>query len=187
MLRAAVDSETTGLAKGRDEIIEIAVIPFDEQYNPIGRFCTLIKPLRGVNPAALAVNKITESMLAGAPTPLQVRSAFMDWKYNILGDEKIELLGHNVTGFDRPFLDYFFTPDVTQELFSHRADDTMVLSRALKQAGLLPGLKSCGLIELVKYFNIVVVNEHRAYDDALASLMIWKHLLSILSNIHPMM
>jgi DNA polymerase-3 subunit alpha (Gram-positive type) len=183
MLRAAVDTETTGLAKGKDEIIEIAFIPFDEKYSPIGKFTTLIKPLRGINPAAAAVNHITDSMLRSAPTALQVRSMFIDWKYNILGDEPIELLGHNVTGFDRPFLDYFFTPEKSNELFSHRADDTMVLSRAMRSAGLLPGLPACGLTNLVQYFSISVVNEHRAYDDALASLMIWKKLLEILSKV----
>lgn len=179
MLRAAIDIETTGFVKGRDEIIELAVLPFDENYKVIGKFVTFIKPLRGINPAAMRVNRITETMVANAPTPLQVRSAFLDWKENILGDGQIELLGHNVCGFDRPFLDYFFTVEKANELFSHRADDTMVLARALKQAGLL-SIEHCGLQDLVSYFNIVTGNNHRAYDDALAALSIWQKLVSLL-------
>lgn len=181
-LRAVIDLETTGLNKGQDEIIEIAILPFNEEYKVIGKFVSFIKPLRGIKPNALAVNNITWDMVKDAPTPLQVRSAFLDWKENILGEGKIELLGHNVCGFDRPFLDYFFTQEVSNNLFSHRADDTMVLSRAMSKAGLLPGLKGAALIDTLKYFNIARSHEHRAEDDAIATLQLWVHLINILKK-----
>jgi DNA polymerase III epsilon subunit family exonuclease len=180
-IRAAIDIETTGFAKGSDEIIELAILPFNEQYTIIGKFHTFIKPLRGLGFAAQKVNGITEEMLIGAPTPLQVRSAFLDWKENILGEGKIELLGHNVCGFDRPFLDYFFSLDKANEIFSHRADDTMVLARGMKGAGLLK-VEHTGLSDLCNYFHIVREKDHRAYDDAAAALKVWLALLKILQK-----
>jgi DNA polymerase III epsilon subunit-like protein len=180
-LRAAVDIETTGLSKGQDEIIELAFLPFNEDFTIISKFVTYVKPLRGIKAAAFAVNGISFEMVENAPTPLQVRGAFLDWKENILGEGKIELLGQNVCGFDRPFLDYFFG-DISNDIFSHRADDTMVLSRAMKKAGLLPNLKSTGADALCEYFNIIRGKAHRAEDDARAALQIWQKLIGILTK-----
>lgn len=182
-IRCAVDLETTGLAKGRDEIIEAAFILFDDTtYDPISKFVSFIRPLRGINAEAMAINGISEAMLINAPTPLQVRSAFLDWKENIIGEGKIELLGWNVCGFDRPFLDFFFTQEVSNELFSHRADDGMVLFRALRNAGVIKSEKA-SLDAACTYFNIPRNKAHRAYDDALASLILWKKMISILSKL----
>ena len=61
-----VDTETTGLSSTRDNIIELAVIKF-EDWIPVAKFHTLINPKKHIPDDASAVNGITDEMVAEAP------------------------------------------------------------------------------------------------------------------------
>lgn len=179
-VRVAVDIETTGLIKGVSEIIEVAFIPFDTNYKPITKFVSYIKPLRGIQPEAYKINNISEADLIGAPSPLQVRNIFMEWKESIFNDTKFELLGHGIGTFDIPFLELFFGFNLYHSNFSHRYSDTLVLTRAIRDAGLIPNTTKTSLTSILEYFEIERVRAHSAYSDALACISLWVKLISLI-------
>ena len=64
----AADVETTGLEAGNgDRICEIALLRF-LRGTVIDSLVSLVNPLRPISPGASAVNGITDSMVAGAPS-----------------------------------------------------------------------------------------------------------------------
>ena len=94
----AFDTETTGLAPSRDRIVELCAVRFMDG-KPVERFGTLVNPERPIPPEATAVNNITDSMVAGAPTISQVLPAFEEFIGNDI------LIAHNLE-FDLKFLYY---------------------------------------------------------------------------------
>lgn len=94
-----LDTETTGTDTRRDEIIELAMIPFD--YDPEGRLCAVHPPFVALNqpskPIPAEVTKITgitDAMVEGqAIDPTQV-DAFIA--------SAVIVIAHNAA-FDRPF------------------------------------------------------------------------------------
>jgi DNA polymerase-3 subunit epsilon len=94
-----LDTETTGTDSRRDEIIELAMIPFD--YDPEGRLCAVGQPFVALNqpthpiPAEITrITGITDDMVAGhAIDPAQV-AAFIA--------EAVIIIAHHAA-FDRPF------------------------------------------------------------------------------------
>ncbi|GGL35914.1 DNA polymerase III subunit epsilon [Caulobacter rhizosphaerae] len=94
-----LDTETTGVDGRRDEVIELAMIPFD--YDPQGRLCAVGQPFVALNqpktpiPAEITrITGITDAMVAGhAIDPAQV-AAFIA--------SAVIIIAHNAA-FDRPF------------------------------------------------------------------------------------
>lgn len=72
----AFDTETTGLDPKRDRIVEIGAVKFDER-GIIARFSTLIYPGIPMPEEAGKVNGITDAMLAGKPTAVEVLPDFL--------------------------------------------------------------------------------------------------------------
>src|SRR3972149_5583725 len=65
---AVVDVETTGLEPGLgDRVCEIAVLRAAPQQEP-RLFCSLVNPHRPISPGARAVNGLTNTDVAGAPS-----------------------------------------------------------------------------------------------------------------------
>jgi len=98
-----VDTETTGLDQERDEIIELAMVPFC--YDPDGRITSigeawegLREPSAPIPPAAGAVHGITDAMVAGQTIDPDAVARFIA-PYNLV-------VAHNAT-FDRGFLERF--------------------------------------------------------------------------------
>jgi DNA polymerase-3 subunit epsilon len=98
-----LDVETTGLDCAVDEIIELAMVPFD--YTDDGRifavhepFDALRDPGRPIPAAVTALTGITDAMVAGASIdPAEVASFLRP---------AVLLVAHNA-GFDRPFCETF--------------------------------------------------------------------------------
>lgn len=72
----AFDTETTGLDPKRDRIVEIGAVKFDER-GIIARFSTLIYPGIPMPEEAGRVNGITDTMLEGKPTAMEVLPDFL--------------------------------------------------------------------------------------------------------------
>ena len=62
-----IDVETTGLTASKDEIIEVAAIKF-EDWVPICKFTTLVKPKKEIPNEITEISGITDSMVADAPS-----------------------------------------------------------------------------------------------------------------------
>jgi DNA polymerase III epsilon subunit-like protein len=185
IIHAAIDLETTGLNKRNDEIIEIAVIPYKIEKNisiPITKFKSYIRPLKGLHPEAEKINKITLDKIINAPTPMQVKGSFLEWKENLFSDSQFELLGHNIGTFDCVFLENFFGTELYQKHFSYRISDTYTLSNALKRAGLIPENIDSGLKSLLKYFEISDNVPHKAYEDALLALQLYDTMIKLIKK-----
>lgn len=181
LLRAVVDTETTGLKPGFNEVIELGVVFFDDNFTPNGlKFVTQIKPVWPCNfhPKAREANGIDLDKINDNLTPNIVRANFLEWKNNLFGDAKIISLGHNYT-FDKGFLEAFFTKDLYDEIFHYNFEDSMILARALKQKGKLK-TENCKLETLAKYFGIPNERAHSAYNDAIVTLQVYKNLIDLI-------
>ncbi|MDO5558143.1 MAG: 3'-5' exonuclease [Oscillospiraceae bacterium] len=153
----AFDVETTGLNSYSDRIIEIGAVLF-ENGQPVKKFSTLVNPNVKVNPAAAAVNHITDAMLADAPGEELVYSKFMVF----LGEAvqgNIFMCAHNAR-FDFGFLCN------TLNRLGHKAYfnyvDTLGLSRKY-----VKGLDNYRQSTLEEHFGLVNKNSHRADADAI--------------------
>lgn len=92
----AFDVETTGLTASVNEIIEIAAIRF-RHGEPSACFRSFVKPKKGLNAKAQAVNGITNEQVDNAPFFEEIAGSFLDF----IG--KDNLVAHNIE-FDLKFL-----------------------------------------------------------------------------------
>ncbi|MCO5216276.1 MAG: 3'-5' exonuclease [Thermomicrobiales bacterium] len=85
----ALDVETTGLNPQYDDIIEVALIIFNEREE-ISRYSQLVKPRRALPMAISRLTGITEEMLADAPRFIDIQNELRER----IGDRPI--VGHNI-------------------------------------------------------------------------------------------
>ncbi|HWU13809.1 MAG TPA: 3'-5' exonuclease [Caulobacter sp.] len=94
-----LDTETTGVDPRKDEMIELAMIPFD--YDPEGRLCAVGQPFVALNqpsnpipPDITKITGITDAMVAGHAIDPRAVAAFIA--------PAVLIIAHNAA-FDRPF------------------------------------------------------------------------------------
>jgi DNA polymerase-3 subunit epsilon len=94
-----LDTETTGVDTRRDEIIELAMVPFD--YDPDGRLCAvhapfvaLSQPSKPIPAEVTQITGITDAMVEGRAIDPEEVAAFIA--------EAVIVIAHNAA-FDRPF------------------------------------------------------------------------------------
>ncbi|MCS7483650.1 exonuclease domain-containing protein [Umezawaea endophytica] len=93
---AVVDTETTGFAaRGRDRIVEVAVVHLDETGTITNEWCTLINPARDLGPQH--IHHITAAEIWHAPTFAEISGALAAQLRNRV------LVAHNLS-FDARFL-----------------------------------------------------------------------------------
>jgi len=101
-----LDFETNGLPKGGDtslvDIIEIAyTVSTNRQI--VKQLSQLAKPAQPLPAKIIEITHITDAMLVGMPTPLEVaKLTFPD-----VVNSDLPIVGHNIIGFDRLFLDKY--------------------------------------------------------------------------------
>jgi DNA polymerase III epsilon subunit family exonuclease len=93
---AVVDVETTGFSPEDDRIVEVGIVTLDNRGEEVGSFSSLIDPRRGPGPTH--VHGISTAMLSEAPTYGAVHA----YLAALLSGRVV--VGHNVDGFDLPFL-----------------------------------------------------------------------------------
>jgi len=180
MIGAAIDVETTGDTAGKHEIIEITILLHDEGFNPKQRFTSQIKPMRPeiAQEAAMKCNGLELHELRDAATPAQVRNAFFNWHEEIVGDQTIMPLGHNYAAFDKGFLKVFFGEEHYNNFFLYKGRDSQLTAQYLKDRRLFDVGQSTSLVNMCDKFNIHH-KAHTSYGDALASLQLYKKLLTL--------
>lgn len=158
------DTETTGLEpKSGDRIVEIAAIKF-KGPKELASFQSLINPDRPISEAAFQVNRITPSMLMGAPGAVEVLPNFLEF---IQGSC---LCSYNAT-FDLGFLN-----NELQLLGKSLPPEIMVVDILAMSRRLLPHLERYALWFVAESLGIKIQQEHRALSDVSLTLVVFKRL-----------
>lgn len=155
------DTETTGLKAEKDRIIEIAA------YDPLNnrKFESFINPGCPIPPEATAIHRITNEMVASAPSFAQVAVEFMEFCH---GDAI--LVAHNNDTFDVHFLRHEFQRSNLQ-MPSWKFIDSLKWARRYRS-----DLPRHTLQFLREIYNIPANNAHRALDDVIVLHQIF-HLM----------
>ncbi|MBI1884917.1 MAG: DEAD/DEAH box helicase family protein, partial [Chloroflexi bacterium] len=154
----ALDLETTGFDPQNDAIIEIGAVRFNHE-GVVDRFVSFVNPHRAIPEAVRALTGISDEDVGGAPI-LEVIASDLE---TFLGD--CPLVGHNITGFDLPFLD----------AKGVRHGD-LVFDTAELATMLLPGQPEYNLRFLAALFEVPLTSPHRALPDATAAMGVFQAL-----------
>lgn len=166
-----VDLETTGTsARGGDAITEIGAVKV-RGGEVLGEFATLVDPERGIAPHVTHLTGITTAMVTGAPTIAAVLPAFLEFSRGAV------LVAHNAR-FDIGFL--------KAAAQRHRIDwpkprtlCTVRLARRVLTKDEAPSVK---LSELARLFRTDTTPNHRALDDARATVDVLHGLIERVGN-----
>ena len=145
-----LDTETTGLSAYYDEIIEIGILRVRDN-TIVDQYSQLIHPMDEIDPFITALTGITNEMVAGMPSIMEVKDKVLSF----IGNDII--LGHN-TSFDIRFLNEGF-----QEQIENPYMDTMQFARKV-----YPELKHHRLSDLSDYLGLST-NEHRSIADCITT------------------
>lgn len=160
----AVDIETTGIRSKIDKIIEIGAIKVIDGVE-VESFSKLINPGVIISDMITNITGIDNQMVMGKPYIDEVIREFAEFA----GDEKLPLLGHNVS-FDYRFLKINAVNHGIS--FERNLIDTLKIARSN-----LPKEVSKKLDDLCMYFNISDENHHRALNDAKAAKDLYEILV----------
>ncbi len=159
-----LDTETTGLEPGQDELLEVAAIRF-QGAEVLGTWHTLVKPAGGVPEVITRLTGITPEDVERAP----MFYAVLPELARFIGDDPV--VGHSV-GFDLAFLAAQGLP------LSNRRVDTYELSTLL-----LPELPDRSLATVAHRLEISFPEQHRALPDSQVTMQVflsfWKQLTSM--------
>ncbi|WP_405265874.1 exonuclease domain-containing protein [Cellulophaga sp. Ld12] len=160
---AILDIETTGGKYNEEGITEIAIHKFDG-HQVVDQFISLVNPEKEIQPFVVNLTGITNKMLVTAPKFYEVAKRIVEIT------EDTVLIAHNAQ------FDYRILRTEFRRLgfnFERKTICTVELSQKL-----LPEAESYSLGKLVRSLGIPVSDRHRANGDALATLKLFKLLLS---------
>lgn len=152
-----LDTETTGLDVGIDEVIDVAAVRLD-RGQITERHHALIQPK---GPIGEGVHGISENELARHG---RNKAEVLEELSRFIGDTPIA--GHNVFGFDKRMLE----TDVAKVEVNLKLSigiDTFTAARRL-----VPSLPNHTLASVTEYFQVKSTPTHRAMDDVLATVEI---------------
>ena len=156
----ALDTETTGLSRYTDKVIEIGAVKFSKD-GILAEYNTLIYPERSVPSQAVKIHGISDEMLVGKPIFREIAPDFLDFI------DGTRIVAHNAQ-FDIGFINMELTAAGMKELKNARFPvDTVYLSRKL-----FPELERHSLQFLVESLKIPSGTAHRATDDAKACMQL---------------
>ncbi len=166
-----IDTETTGLHKGKDKILELGAVRF-VGGKPVEIFETLVNPGRPIPKEVTAINHITDDMVSGCPTIREVLPAFD----RFVGASNV--VGHNLD-FDLGFIlkagsrmahtkrRYYCTLEQSKKILKtpKRKWDSDI-NAYVKDIDGDWDVEDCKLNTLCEYYGIVAPDAHRASADA---------------------
>ncbi len=160
---AILDIETTGGKFNEEGITEIAIHKFDG-HKVVDQFISLVNPEREIQPFVVNLTGINSKMLRSAPKFHEVAKRIVEITENTV------IVAHNAQ------FDYRILRTEFRRLgynFERKTLCTVDLSKKL-----IPEAESHSLGKLVRSLGIAVSDRHRANGDALATLKLFKLLLS---------
>ena len=153
----AFDTETSGAFPLEAEVIELGAVKWFKG-EIVGKFQTLLKPSKDLQPDNIRIHGITNEMVSDAPLMITEISKFCEFVDNSV------LLAHHAP-FDLGFL------AVAIESKGLRFPNNLNLCSSLISRALL-ATTNHKLQTLIKELNLVGGEAHRAYDDSYACLQV---------------
>jgi DNA polymerase-3 subunit alpha (Gram-positive type) len=159
----AFDLETTGLSEEHDEIIEVGAVKI-RNHKIVGKYNQIINPHRQLSSQIIELTGIDQELVDRGREKEEVVREFYDFCNGY------PLLGHNIM-FDYRFMKtgmlQFGIP------FEKDGADTYQLAKKL----LKNEVKSKSLGSLCDYYHYTNQAAHRAYHDALATVIVYEKML----------
>lgn len=186
-----IDTETSGLNAGYNDIIEVAIVPLGADLRPhkkVVPFVTLLRPKDRYPDSwtmeAQRVHKITREELAiHGVEPFKAADRFEEWIQRLgLGpNKKIAPLAFNWP-FDMGFIKDWLCPKTYDMWIWHRYRDVMPLVLALNDKAEMCGKEifpfpQTGLQDVRARLNIPTQTAHRALGDALMTIDVYRELM----------
>jgi DNA polymerase-3 subunit epsilon len=162
-LYCILDIETTGGQFNEEGITEIAIYKYDG-HEVVDQFISLVNPEKEIQPFVVKLTGINNAMLRSAPKFYEVAKRIIEITQDCI------VVAHN-SSFDYRILRTEFTRLGYD--FIRPTLCTVELSKKL-----IPGMESYSLGKLVRALGIPVTDRHRASGDALATVKLFKLLLS---------
>jgi DNA polymerase-3 subunit epsilon len=162
-LYCILDIETTGGQFNEEGITEIAIYKYDG-HEVVDQFISLVNPEKEIQPFVVKLTGINNAMLRSAPKFYEVAKRIIEITQDCI------VVAHN-SSFDYRILRTEFTRLGYD--FIRPTLCTVELSKKL-----IPGMESYSLGKLVRALGIPVADRHRASGDALATVKLFKLLLS---------
>ena len=158
---AIIDLETSGGKFNQEKIIEIAIVIFDGKKIS-KKFSTLVNP-------GVKVDYYVQKLTGIKKSQLDKEHSFDKYAKKVLNlVENMVLVGHNVE------YDYRVLKNEFKLCKIDYSSETICTIEMAKQS--YKDLKYYNLNFLCNYFDINLVNHHRALDDAQATLDLFKKL-----------
>ena len=170
-----IDLETTGGAPHLGAAItEIGAVKIKSGI-VIEEFSTFVNPLHPVPAYITELTGITDEMLQGAPTASEIFPSLMDF----LGHHDSTVLVAQNAPFDLSFLKYAST-SIGKKWPSYPVLDTAIIARKVLTRDEVP---NCKLGTLAEFFGTTTTPNHRALDDAKATVDVFHGLLERLGSL----
>lgn len=171
----AIDTETTGLKPGGNDIIEISAIKF-ENFIPTELFTTLLKPRKPIPKTITEINGITDEMVNNKPKFNQIHNSLVKFLSDyplVMHNAKFDLKFLFISGLDLDYenLNVYDTLELSRKCIKNY-DDTSLDNYKLETV--------CN--EVCIYFN----NAHRSSADALATGLLFNEIVKIKRNIQDL-
>lgn len=158
-----IDCESTGLDPVKDQIIEVAAVRFT-LTEILDQYETLIDPCCEIPEVSIAIHHITNEMVAGKPKVHEILSLLLAF----IGDSTI--VGHGVL-FDMQLIaNAAKRSQLPCTLLSNPFLDTLRLARLYGESPIN------SLEKLRQHFNIEAEGAHRAMNDAMVNVSVFKQL-----------
>ena len=187
-LMAAIDCETTGLEPGFHEIIQIAVVPLDSDFQPsteIRPFYHNIAPKYPERAArgALTINGLDlADLMLNAPSSEKVADLLVEWfeAIDLPATKKLVPLAFNWT-FEKSFGQAWLGEELWDHMFHFLPRDGMVLALGIKDRAAFAGepdpFPRVSLSALCIKLDVENLNPHDALGDAVAESKVYRALL----------
>ena len=158
-----LDCETTGLDADKDQIIEVGAIRFT-MTEILGEYESLVNPKCEIPESSIAIHHITPEMVADKPTIKEVLPSLLEF----IGNDII--IGHGI-GFDVEIVakaaDRF---GISTNIRKNKQIDTLRLARHYGESPVN------SLEQLRRHFNIQAEGAHRAMNDVIVNMGVFRYL-----------
>lgn len=160
---AIIDIETTGGQYNQEGITEIAIYKFDG-HQVVEQFISLVNPERTIQDFVVKLTGINNKMLKNAPKFYEIAKRIVEITQNCI------IVAHNAE------FDYRMLRTEFKRLgFDYQRPTLCTIELSKK---LFPEVASYSLGKLVRTLGIPISDRHRAQGDALATLQLFKLLLT---------
>lgn len=158
-----LDCETTGLDAHNDRVIEVAATRFSIS-NVLAEYETLINPECQIPESSIIFHHITQSMVEGKPTIKAVLPELLD----LIGPHII--VGHGVEFDIQLLINAAARYGIPCTLHKNRSLDTLRMARLYGESPVN------SLEQLRRHFNIPEEGAHRAMNDVIVNMEVFKRL-----------